>query len=137
MKGITYDPADCAYCRSPLPVPRNKVRIYCDKACNTAAHQTPTVGVKGKRGRRPKHPENDRLVQTLITYSRNRPCMDCGGTFPSVCMDFDHRPGTVKRFSISQAKGKLLADVVAELDKCDLVCSNCHRIRTWITRRPT
>lgn len=51
-------------------------------------------------------------------------------------MDFDHRPGTKK----NQCVGTLFAnhakdDVIArEVAKCDLICANCHRIRTWIGR---
>jgi len=54
--------------------------------------------------------------------------MDCGNSFPPVCMDFDHRPGEEKIKEISKCKSKAQVDV--EVLKCDLVCSNCHRIRT-------
>lgn len=55
--------------------------------------------------------------------------MDCGNRFPPECMDFDHRPGEIKLFGISasvQGWQKMLDEIV----KCDLVCANCHRIRT-------
>ena len=46
-------------------------------------------------------------------------------------MDYDHVRG-VKRFNISEAiKLKIeLEELETELDKCELVCSNCHRLRT-------
>jgi hypothetical protein len=64
---------------------------------------------------------------------KNHPCMDCGGSFPPECMDFDHVRGR-KLFSVGMSLDhhpwpKLLV----EIKKCDLVCANCHRIRT--TRR--
>ena len=67
---------------------------------------------------------------------KSQPCMDCGGTFPPECMDFDHRPGEVKSFHVSD-KGRAFspARVLAEIAKCDLVCANCHRIRTEKRRR--
>ena len=44
-------------------------------------------------------------------------------------MDYDHRPGTKKKFNVSVIrKGK--AEILKEIEKCDLVCANCHRIRT-------
>jgi hypothetical protein len=48
-----------------------------------------------------------------------------------VCMDFDHVRGK-KRYSISimVAWAMLIDDIMDELKKCELVCSNCHRIRT-------
>jgi hypothetical protein len=63
---------------------------------------------------------------------KSKPCTDCGGTFPVCCMDFDHRAGTNK----SHNPGSMFAHhysrecIEKELAKCDLVCANCHRIRT-------
>ena len=63
---------------------------------------------------------------------KSRPCADCGGVFPVCCMDFDHRDGTEKAYNL----GSMFAHhysrelIQTELDKCDLVCANCHRVRT-------
>jgi hypothetical protein len=45
-------------------------------------------------------------------------------------MDFDHRNITDKMFTVSQRLVCSLERLIAEVDKCDLVCANCHRIRT-------
>ena len=46
-------------------------------------------------------------------------------------MDFDHRLGEVKSFVISYAPGRhSLEAITAEIAKCDVVCANCHRLRT-------
>ena len=60
----------------------------------------------------------------------------CEDSFPIVCMDFDHRPGETKVRSVSSLvhQGKPWIVVKREIDKCDLVCANCHRIRTWMLR---
>lgn len=64
------------------------------------------------------------------------PCMDCGRTYPPCVMDFDHRPGEVKLFDISQyPSGSSEATLRAEIDKCDVVCSNCHRMRSWTRKQ--
>jgi hypothetical protein len=52
------------------------------------------------------------------------------GPLPDCCYDFDHREPSEKSFSISAGSGKSLVELMIEVDKCDLVCSNCHRIRT-------
>lgn len=62
-------------------------------------------------------------------------CMDCSFVFPWECMDFDHRPEETKSFNISHRQSSLItservAEVEKEIAKCDLVCANCHRIRT-------
>jgi hypothetical protein len=49
-------------------------------------------------------------------------------------MDFDHREGTVKRGNLSHlvADGYLCGPSLdAEVAKCDVVCANCHRERTY------
>jgi hypothetical protein len=63
---------------------------------------------------------------------KNRPCLDCGGSFPSECMDFDHIPGRgAKHFNISSAiYTRKWSTILEEVRKCELICSNCHRIRT-------
>jgi len=63
---------------------------------------------------------------------KSAPCMDCYRRFPPECMDFDHRDPKKKIFNVSQAavSGNSLESIKAEIAKCDLVCSNCHRIRT-------
>jgi len=47
-------------------------------------------------------------------------------------MDFDHLPGEdkVKYISKMVARSWSLAKIDAEIAKCELVCANCHRIRT-------
>lgn len=67
--------------------------------------------------------------QHLVIYKGNR-CHDCGHSFPNCCYDFDHRDPGQKSFTISHSNGKPIAELMIEADKCDLVCSNCHRIRT-------
>ena len=66
----------------------------------------------------------------LLDGLKSKPCMDCGNSFPAICMDFDHRPGTVKKFQISVKALCALARIEKEIAKCDIVCANCHRIRT-------
>ena len=84
--------------------------------------------------REQKNAARNRRRQRMVAYSagiKSQPCMDCGGEFPAICMDFDHRPGTVKAFDVSQTSRipswQALKDEIA---KCDVVCANCHRIRT-------
>lgn len=72
-------------------------------------------------------------IRDLIAQAKNQPCADCGGRFPTCAMDLDHVRGH-KQFKVSEAVQKAygvgLARVRAEIAKCDVVCANCHRIRT-------
>jgi len=66
------------------------------------------------------------------TLKEDRPCADCGGVFHPVAMHWDHRPGTQKRGEISTMVPRVSReDLLAELEKCDLVCANCHAVRTY------
>jgi len=57
--------------------------------------------------------------------------MDCGESNPLV-LDFDHKDPNKKSFTIGSVarKGWSLEVLYKEIDKCDVVCANCHRIRT-------
>lgn len=46
-------------------------------------------------------------------------------------MDFDHRPGTEKVRNVAAMRGCSLKRLLEEIKKCDLVCANCHRLRTF------
>lgn len=59
------------------------------------------------------------------------PCADCGGRFPAICMDFDHVRGEkIANISVMVHQRVAWELVLAEVEKCDVICSNCHRIRT-------
>jgi len=83
-----------------------------------------------------KNREERRNIQGyLINKYEGLPCADCGGVLPFCAMDFDHRPEETKKFGVG-TKGSLRAtpetikEVEEEVAKCDLICSNCHRVRT-------
>ena len=68
-------------------------------------------------------------VNELLTRLKSEPCADCGQRFPPVAMDFDHVRGK-KRAIVSQLRAHSIPTIMKEIAKCDLVCANCHRIRT-------
>lgn len=71
----------------------------------------------------------------LDLLKMGRPCYDCGGMFPLEAMDWDHTPGSKKSFNVSNYSTRTFEAVLEEIQKCQLVCSNCHRVRTAL-RRP-
>ncbi len=59
------------------------------------------------------------------------PCADCGQFFDPICMDFDHVRGEKrKELSAIVKAGLSLKTVQEEIDKCEIVCACCHRLRT-------
>lgn len=62
---------------------------------------------------------------------KDKPCQDCNKKYPPHVMDYDHRNKKEKCFTISKELGYAALDkIMVEIKKCDLVCANCHRIRT-------
>ena len=59
-------------------------------------------------------------------------CQDCNGEFPSECFDFDNVLDEPGHTAISRLLSRNAPDEViqTELTRCQLVCANCHRIRT-------
>lgn len=66
----------------------------------------------------------------VLNYLRGRFCLDCGESNP-LLLDFDH-VAPDKHHSIADlvANAASLATLQLEIDKCEVVCSNCHRRRT-------
>jgi hypothetical protein len=59
------------------------------------------------------------------------PCTDCREFYPFYVMDYDHRGDHPKTYGIALLYRRASwVKIKAEIAKCDLVCSNCHRIRT-------
>lgn len=67
--------------------------------------------------------------EALIFTAKSVPCADCRVSYPPVVMDFDHVRGE-KLKNVSRMRSVALDKLVAEIAKCDVVCSNCHRLRT-------
>lgn len=70
--------------------------------------------------------------QQLLTDAKDRPCMDCGESYPSYVMDLDHREGVTKIDKLSDMVSRYSVQAILdEISKCDAVCANCHRERTF------
>jgi len=75
-----------------------------------------------------------------IVSKKNVLCADCGNKFPSYVMDFHHlnediKDDHLKGSSMSnKMKGWSTKRIDEELDKCVVLCANCHRIRHYKER---
>ena len=66
-----------------------------------------------------------------VAEKKSEACADCGNTYDPVCMDYHHLDETDKKWSISlMVNGDWSKKrIQEEMDKCVLLCSNCHRLR--------
>jgi hypothetical protein len=72
----------------------------------------------------------------FIRGLKNAPCTDCGVQYHTDVMEFDHARGE-KLFELSRAHKHSYERIKTEVAKCDLVCANCHRLRTVRRRQET
>ena len=75
-----------------------------------------------------------KILQRMVKdIKANTPCVDCGVLYPPYVMDFDHRDPSTKIDKVSRLASQTTSRerLLAEIEKCDLVCANCHRERTY------
>jgi 5-methylcytosine-specific restriction endonuclease McrA len=69
------------------------------------------------------------LRDSIRQYKATHPCTDCGGFFHPAAMQFDHLGDKCENIADMVRLGKA-RKVWAEIEKCELVCANCHAVRT-------
>lgn len=68
----------------------------------------------------------------LQDYKEEVGCVDCGEMYPHFILEFDHLPEHTKVDTLSNLVSTAYDTILKELDKCEVVCSNCHNIRTYV-----
>ena len=117
---------------------RTRVQSYC-RPCTAAyhrayyaAHRTEHIAAVNERRRR-----RIRRNRAVVNAAKDRPCHDCGNSYPPAAMDLDHVRGTkvgdVSRLVYEASIGTVLEEIA----KCDVVCATCHRLRTLHRRSQT
>lgn len=110
--------------------PKSKSHVYCiacKKEYNAKHYSKNKIRYKLLINRRKR--EKREQASVFVEWLKELPCQDCKRVYPPVCMDFDHVRG-IKRFNISQGVLRILDNLLDEIQKCEIVCANCHRLRT-------
>lgn len=127
---LTTDSKKCSSCHRSQPIERFTLARVCDRMyrarrCNQCrAAKAKTSSILTARA-------------AWLADKKARPCVDCGGTFDPVCMNFHHIRGERKHLILSAYRWLQLPKLELEAAKCDLVCTNCLRIRTARPPSPT
>lgn len=89
--------------------------------------------LNNKQRRKELNKRYQKKLQEFYIKARSKPCADCGKQYHWVVMEFDHT-GNDKFMNVSLMKknGYPIERLKEEINKCDLVCSNCHQIRSYI-----
>lgn len=76
-----------------------------------------------------------RATREWVAELKSNPCVDCGLSFHWCAMEFHHRDPKEKFKKIStMVTSSSRKKILEEIEKCDLLCSNCHRIREYFER---
>ena len=107
-------------------------------------HYQANLGHYREQARKYAHEHPERVALTRYKHShkvreflqkvKERPCTDCGQRYPHYVMEFDHVDGHIDgdgKHNVSGLTSQRWSVVTTELAKCEVVCANCHRIRTW------
>lgn len=75
--------------------------------------------------------------ERAVNYKGGK-CADCSGVFPLPVYDFHHLDPSEKEQNIGDIiRRKEFEEIKVELEKCVLLCANCHRIRHFNERKQT
>lgn len=120
----------CSKCK--VNAPRNKTSCYC-KFCHNEYQKA--YYKKNPRAQDAWSKQRSMEIRSLVIKAKDVPCTDCGNKFPYYIMDLDHLGD--KKFNLSEAKSHNWAidTVKREIEKCEAVCANCHRERTFSRMR--
>jgi hypothetical protein len=84
---------------------------------------------KTERAKRKARAEEIRKAVRELKSST--PCADCKRKYPHYVMDFDHVRGKKAHNISALMRNSPTPRVWVEIAKCEVVCSNCHRARTY------
>jgi hypothetical protein len=73
----------------------------------------------------------NKLRSQMLEYLSDKSCLNCGISDVRV-LDFDHIDPLTKSFSIARAIADITSwdKILIEIDKCQILCANCHKIKT-------
>jgi hypothetical protein len=130
----------CGRCQTALPI--TGFRRYRDgyqSYCRSCQREYDAAWYKANKAKRKAKVRADRAshIAWLDSLKEGRPCADCGRVYPPYVMEWDHLPGTEKKLVLADTRRAAHARqrILDEIAKCELVCANCHRERTFSTGR--
>ena len=100
-------------------------------AANTARYYREHRDVQKARLLRNTYARREQNRDRVINYLSQQSCADCGEA-DIVTLQFHHLGNKKANVSALIAGGASWAKVEAEIAKCEVLCANCHRLRTAI-----
>lgn len=135
----------CQWCKKETGIV-HKNKKYCSSVCMNKSRYARS-GIRSTREQRSEwykkrceqkgyieklrkqaNKRNKDIKRFLAEYKIEKGCKDCGYKKHHSALEFDHIKG---KKEINMAFAKSINQAKREIEKCDVVCSNCHRVRTY------
>ena len=105
------------------------IRMGHCKACHSLYAKQHYIANKAAYVARAKASSSDNYAKTReLVLSLKVHCVKCGENHPAA-LDFHHTDPTQKEIAISAATSRKV--ILAEVEKCIVLCANCHRKLHW------
>lgn len=131
----------CASCQQNLSEDffnkkKKGLQPYC-KSCQSQHQKNWYAQNKEIRAKQIKSAQRKRIAYNVerLNEIKSRPCADCGVKYNPWQMDFDHLRDKNYYIGYAVHQGTGLASLMKEIQKCDVVCANCHRNRTHFRKQ--
>lgn len=116
----------CAPCRRAQGV---RAREYRDRNRDRFREQRRTeYATDPERFKRANKAMTSRRKAILGRFKTLKGCARCGYSANPLALEFHHRDPAEKEFNVSEKVSRSWQAVKTEVRKCEVLCSNCHRI---------
>lgn len=112
--------------RSRSPDGRQGACKSCRAALDRERYATTDMRLRLRERNKERH---RRAMEALLDYLSDKQCVDCGCDDPQV-LEFDHLRDKRADVSVMVGAGLAWRTILEEIGKCEVVCANCHRVRT-------
>ena len=118
--------------------PKSEYGLWCGR-CKSRIYKERNRDKTRKQIEESRRRRVDARLSFLAEWKVTAGCTDCGYNAHPEALEFDHLPGFDKSGNLSMAAQTVwsMKRVMEEIAKCEVVCANCHRIRTATRRTST
>jgi hypothetical protein len=126
----------CGMCLKELPNEdfswKNKTKgilQWCCRNCQSVyvkKHYKDNTEYYAQKAAKANRKRREDFREYISEYKRQRGCLVCKEKSPC-CLDFHHLDSSLKDTEISRMIWKSQSELDAEISKCCILCSNCHR----------
>jgi endogenous inhibitor of DNA gyrase (YacG/DUF329 family) len=140
--------SNCLICKKEFELKKkNSTQKFCSKNCRDKHYyqghkEQNKISTKASRQRqiaegRPRgQGAKTKALYAWMVSLKSQPCTDCKKNYPICCMEFDHVRGKkIHNIGSMFAHTYSRETIELEIAKCELVCANCHKVRTRNRKR--